>query len=246
MGSATLTSVTTNFPGIKYDMWIDFEQDTLGTLVTRKELANSTHGTAGTWDTRRTGSLLTIAAAAEDPAHAVTGDTGARGLVYNLGPGGQGWIQWNLPGDKHSLSFGLWYRTYHASPWDEGPHFITLYNNVYGPMERFSDERSGGTNQRQVRVSPLDNAISGIFDNTWYWFTMKWVQNGSGVAQVYDTHLNLIGSVTFSDSINLPVQAILLGSSISEGGRPGQTIYFDDLVVDYTNAAFPLLPKKKQ
>lgn len=73
---------------------------------------------------------------------------------------------------------------------------------------------------------------------------MKWVQNDSGIALVYDTNLNLVGTVTFTDSINVPVQAILLSNSIVEPGRPGQTVYFDDLIVDYTNAAFPLLPKK--
>jgi hypothetical protein len=244
-GSATLNSVVANFPGITYDMWIDFEHDTLGALVTAGELANSTHGAAGSWNTSQTGSHLTVVAAGEDPAHAITGDTGTRGLAYNLASSGQGWIQWNLPSDKHSLSFGLWYKTYQAPAWDEGPHFITLYNNAYGPMERFSDERSGVNNARQVRISPLDQAIP-ISDNTWYWFTMKWVQNGSGIARVYDTNLNLVGTVTFTDSINFPAQAILLGSSDAGPSRPGQAVYFDDLIIDYTNAAFPVLPKKIQ
>jgi hypothetical protein len=242
--SKPLRSAGPKYPGFAYDMWIDFEQDKLGSLVTARELAHSTHGASGSWDTSHARSHLTSAAAGEDPAHAITGDTGTRGLAYDLGLGGEGWVQWALPAAKHSLSFGLWYRTYRAPPWDEGPHFITLYNNSYGPMERFSDERSGFTNARQVRISPLDDSITGIADNTWYWFTMRWVQGSTGNAQVYDSNLKLIGAATFHDSINVPLQGILIGNSASANSRPGQTIYFDDLIVDYTSAAFPLLPKK--
>jgi len=245
-GSAGLTVTAVIFPGITYDMWIDFEHNPLGSAVTASALANSTHGTAGSWDVSQSRSLLTVVGAGEDPSHAVTGDTGTRGLAVNLVPGGQEYIQWNLPADKHALSFGLWYRTYQSSPWDEGPHVITLYNNAYGPLFRFSDERSGVNNARQFRISPSNSAIVGISDTTWYWLTMKWVQGGSGIASVYDSNLNLVGTVTFSDTVNVPTQAILLGNSASEQARAGQSVYIDDVIIDYTNTVFPLLPAKIQ
>jgi hypothetical protein len=245
--SATAASsrVGGSFPWVTYDMWLDFEQDTLGARMSATELANSTHGVKGSWDISSTNNLCATQSAAEDLGHAATGDPGTRGMAYDLGPGGQGYIQWNLPTDKSSLSFGIWYKTEQPGRFVEGPHFITLFNLAFGPMLRLSDERSGVTNARQVRVSPLDNvAIGGISDNTWYWFTMRWVQHGAGTASVYDTNLNLVGTVNFTDPFNSPAQAILLGNSIAEPGQSGQTIYFDDLIVDYMHANFPVLPKK--
>jgi hypothetical protein len=234
------------FPWIAYDMWLDFEQDTLGARMSAKELANSTHGVKGSWELSNIHDLCTTQSDAEDPGHGATGDTGTRGMACNLGPGGEGYIQWNLPSNKSSLSFGIWYKTEQPGRFVEGPHFITLYNFAFGPMLRLSDERSAVTNARQVRISPLDNlAIGGISDNTWYWFTMRWVQHGAGRASVYDADLNLVDTVDFTDPFDSPAQAVLLGNSIAEPGQSGQTIYFDDLIVDYTHANFPLLPKKR-
>jgi hypothetical protein len=231
-----------SFPWITYSLWVDFEQDTLGKAMKASELAHSTHGTAGTWNTDNQSTLLTTQTAGQAPDRAF-GDTGNRGMALDLTSGSVGYIQWNLPVDKSALSFGLWYKTGRPASWVEGPHFITLFNSVFGPLERLSDERSSSTNARQIRVSPLDIAVTGIADNTWYWCTVKWVEKGTGSFSVYDTSLNLVGTVRFTDQTGFPVQSILLGNSQQTTGASGTTAYFDDLIVDYAHATFPLLPK---
>jgi|GEM_PF-2160589 len=241
-GSTRLT-VAGRFPWITYGMWLDFEHDTLGKAMKATELANSTHGTAGTWSTANQSTLLTTQKAGQAP-DAAFGDTGNRGMALDLTSGSVGYVQWNLPVDKSALSFGLWYRTGQPGAWVEGPHFITLSNNTFGPQERLSDERSSSTNARQIRVSPLDIAVTGIADNTWYWCTVKWVEKGTGSFSVYDTSLNLVGTVSFTDGTGFPVQSILLGNSQKTTGASGTTAYFDDLIVDSTHANFPLLPKR--
>jgi hypothetical protein len=242
-GLTTLYVATGNFPWIPYDMWIDFEQDTVGSGMSVSELAASTHGASGAWTVVDPNSLLTTQLAGEDTGHAVTGDSGSRGMAYNLANGGTGNIQWTLPAAQSSLSFGLWYQTGQPAPWTEGPHFVTLYNLSTGPMLRLSDERSSYTNARQIRVSPLDQAVTGIADNTWYWLTMKWTQNGPGTFSVYDSSLHLVGTVNFTDTFNSTLQAFLLGNSASTPGEVGTTTHYDDLLVDYTRANFPLLPQ---
>jgi hypothetical protein len=239
-GSTGLT-VASPFPGITYDMWVDFEQCTSGLAPTTTCLANSTHGTAGTWDVSNMAGLITIQTAAQAPNP--DGDTGTLGMAYNLGNGAAGYIQWAPPSPLSSLSFGLWYKTSHPGDYKEGPHFITLWNATFGPMERLSDERSSFYNYRQIRVSPLDAAVTGLADNTWYWCTMKWVQGGEGSFSVYDASLNLVGTVTFTGT-NFSVQQIQLGNSVdvSDPAQSGETTYFDDLIVDYTHANFPLVP----
>jgi hypothetical protein len=165
-------------------------------------------------------------------------------MALDLTSGSVGYIQWSLPRDKSALSFGLWYKTGRPSAWVQGPHFITLFNDVSGPLERLSDERSSSTNARQIRVSPLDIAVTGIADNTWYWCTMKWVERGKGSFSVYDASLNLVGTVSFINDTGFAVQSILLGNSQRTTGASGTAAYFDDLIVDYTYANFPLLPKR--
>jgi len=239
-GSTGLT-VAPPFPGITYDMWVDFEQCTSGSAPTTTCLANSTHGTAGTWDVSSMASLITIQTAAQAPKP--TGDIGTLGMAYNLANGAEGYLRWTPPSNLSSLSFGLWYKTGQPGTFVEGPHFITLNNVAYGTMERLSDERSSKDNSRQIRVSPLDVAVTGLADNTWYWCTMKWIQNGAGSFSVYDASLNLVGTVNFTDATNVPAQQILLGNSSATAAEAGETTYFDDLVVDYTNANFPLVPR---
>jgi hypothetical protein len=157
-----------------------------------------------------------------------------------------GYIQWNLPAGKSALSFGLWYETGQPGAWVEGPHFITLFNNGFGPLERLSDERDGLSNLREIRVSPLAGRAVEIpvADNTWYWCTVKWVEKGTGSFSVYDTSLNLVGTVNFTNHTRFPVQSILLGNSQTTTGASGTTAYFDNLIVDYTHASFPLLPRR--
>jgi hypothetical protein len=239
-GSTGLT-VTPIFPGITYDMWVDFEQCTSGSAPTTTCLANSTHGTAGAWDVSSMAGLITIQTAGQAPKP--TGDTGTLGMAYNVANGGVGYIQWTPPSPLTSFSFGLWYKTGQPGPYIEGPHFITLNNVAYGNMERLSDERSSGDSTRQIRVSPVDVAVTGLADNTWYWCTVKWVEGGAGSFSVYDASLNFVGTVDFTDNTNVPAQQILLGNTSATTAETGETTYFDDLIVDYTNANFPLVPR---
>jgi len=187
--------------------------------------------------------LITIQTAAEDPSNALDGDTGKVGLAYNVANGATGYIQWNLPASETALSFGMWYKTGQPAAWTEGPHFITFYNYSFGTMLRLSDERSSANNARQIRVSPLDNAVPGIADNTWYWVTMKWIQSGPGTFSVYDTAFNLVGTVNFTDPFGVSVQSIQLGNSSGTPPETASVNYMDDLIVDFTYPNFPLLPQ---
>ncbi len=241
-GSTVLTVVNASYPNVTYDMWVDFEQDTLGAVPTAAQLAASTHGAAGTWDVSPANGLVTTQAPGEDPAHVITGDNGTRGLAYAVSNGSPGYLRWNLPAPQSSLSFGMWYKTAQPAAYVEGPHFVTMYNYSLGNLLRLSDERSGYNNARQIRVSPLDQAVTGISDNTWYWLTFKWTQGGTGTFSVYDATFTLVGSVNFGDTFNAPVQAFLFGNETGTSGEAGETSYFDDFVLDYTHSNFPLLP----
>ncbi|MGH9594618.1 MAG: N,N-dimethylformamidase beta subunit family domain-containing protein, partial [Bryobacteraceae bacterium] len=98
-----------------YDLWIDFESDTTGSTVTAAQLAQSSHGATGTWSAGS--SLVTAQTASQDP-----GDPGTRGLRYSSTSGAKGFITYNLPTSKSTLSIGLWYKTGASYSFAEGPH----------------------------------------------------------------------------------------------------------------------------
>ena len=230
-----------------YDLWVDFEQDTIGGAMTARELAASSHGAKGTWVTSQQAGLLTTRADAQCPAHTVTGDAGTRGMQYSSSTGAIGMIVYNLPAEKNAVSIGLWYKTGASYPWGEGPHFMSFFNPTDGPTMRLSDERDSLDNERQIRVSPENSGkttgrVTGISDNAWYWVTMKFVKGSTGSLSVYDSSLNLVGTTTYVDGTNAAVTAIELGNSKRTYPPNNYTVDFDDFEINTTDAAFPLMP----
>jgi hypothetical protein len=110
-------------------------------------------------------------------------------------------------------------------------------------MAKLADQNDGGTGVREIAVSPQDAAVP-VADNTWYWCTLKFVEGGVGSFSVYDTSLNLVGTTTFTDTSDVPIQSIQIGNGAGITQTSGESVYLDDFIVDYTNANFPLLPVK--
>jgi hypothetical protein len=234
-----------------YDLWVDFEHDTIGSAMTAKELAASSHGAKGAWVTSQQAGLLTTRADAQCPAHAVTGDAGTRGMQYSSPTGAIGMIVYELPAEKNAVSVGLWYKTGASYPWGEGPHFVSFFNPTDGPTIRLSDERDSLDNERQIRVSPGNSGVTtgrvrGISDNAWYWVTMKFVKGSTGSLSVYDSSLELVGTTTYVDGTRAVVTAVELGNSKSTYPPNNYTVDFDDFEMDTTDAAFPLMPPQAE
>jgi hypothetical protein len=245
--SGTAASRPAHTAAKAYDLWVDFEQDTIDGAMTARELAASSHGAKGTWATSQQVGLLTTRADAQCPLQAVTGDAGTRGMQYSSSTGAIGMIIYNLPAEKNALSIGLWYKTGASYPWGEGPHFMSFFNPTDGPTMRLSDERDSLDNERQIRVSPETSGgttgrVTEISDNTWYWVTMKFVKGSTGSLSVYDTSLHLVGTTTYVDRTNAAVTAIELGNSKRTYPPNNYTVDFDDFEMDTTDAAFPLMP----
>ena len=80
-----------------------------------------------------------------------------------------------------------------------------------------------------------------VNDNTCYWLTLRMVKGANVDFSVYDLNLNLIQHVTTPETFGQNIDSLWLGSNLANGYP--QTFYnfhFDDLIVDYTNATFPL------
>ena len=155
-----------------------------------------------------------------------------------------------MPSTHTQVSVGMYYCTSNETStvfaYAEGPHFLGFDSNSFGDLWRLSDERNAVDNSREIRISPTGpaNAVMiPVKDSTCYWLTMRVVKGANVDFSVYDTSLNLVQHVTTPETFGQNIDAIWLGSNLANGYS--QTFYnfhMDDLVVDYTNATFPLLP----
>ena len=104
-----VNSVATNFPGIPYDAWVDFEGLTPGSAPTVAGLANSTHGAAGTWAIANSSNSLSAITAGQDT---LAGAPGTKGLQYNSTTGDPpDRVQWSFPSTHTQVSVGMYYCT---------------------------------------------------------------------------------------------------------------------------------------
>src|SRR5580698_8239335 len=237
------------YPGVTYNYWVDFESAALGVSPTTTTLASSTHGTGETWIISNPINSLTVVSSAQS---GISGATGNRGLQYNDPTGGVAYVGMYLPSTQTSVSMGMWYCTSNQSAssyaFAGGPNFFGFLNNGFGPILRLTDERNSVDNVRSIRLSPTGPDSTSlrripVTDNTCYWVTMKLVKGSTVTLNLYDTSLNLLSSVNTTDSFNQSVDLVWLGNEQKTSSNLAYTSAMDDLIVDYTNANFPLLPK---
>src|SRR5580698_10422484 len=237
-----------SFPGITYNYWVDFESAALGVAPTVSTLTATTHGTGETWIISNPDSALTVLSNAQD---GLTGASGNRGLQYSQATGGVDYVGMYLPSTQNTVSMGMWYCTSNQSAsgynFEEGPHFFGFYNNAFGATWRLSDERNSASNVRSIRLSPTGPDAASlrmipVSDSTCYWISMKYVKGSTVIFNLYDTNLNLLGSVNTPETDNVGVDLVWLGNQQQTTVNLPYTMQMDDLIIDSTNANFPLLP----
>lgn len=196
------------------------------------------------WSVGGNSSLVSLQASCQAPATMI-GTTGTKGLRYSSSTGAEGYLEYDLPAGKTSVSIGMAYRTGASYPWVEGPHFLGFGSFSFGDLSRISDERSSLNNTRQFRISPAENndiaAAVSVADNTWYWVTLKYVAGGDTVMNVYDSSLILVGSATWNSGFNSAVNYIFIANDMSGSGESFTTC-MDNFMEDDVTATFPLLP----
>jgi large repetitive protein len=241
-------AVYADYPGVTYNYWVDFENAALGVAPTTSTLAASSHGTGESWLVSNPDNALTVVSNAQS---GIAGATGNRGLQYSNATGGVDYVGMFLPSTQNTVSMGMWYCTSNQSAsgyaFSEGPHFFGFYNNAFGATWRLSDERNSGNNVRSIRLSPTGPDAASlrmipVSDNTCYWVSMKYVKGSTVIFNLYDTSLNLLGSVNTTESDNVGVDLVWLGNQQQTTVNLPYTMQMDDMIIDYTNAKFPLLP----
>jgi hypothetical protein len=159
-------------------------------------------------------------------------DTGTRGLAYDATGGAIARLLYTS--DHGTTSFGFWFKTGVHSTW-----YNAFILNIESTVVITYGCGASCPNGYIYIYGGTGTAVS-VADNTWYWVTVKFVKNGASLMRVYDTTGSQVGNEMSIDTPDSVWTKAYFG--IGDNLNDTSTLYFDDIMMDWTNAVFPLGP----
>jgi hypothetical protein len=245
-------SEVTNAPSnLTVDVWEDFDIASL----TTGNLDTNDHATGQTWTLTNPSSLLSVSTSGETPmlstVNGQSGTGGTKGLSYNCNATGiAGYAQCAFPAAKNSVSFGFWFQYPASFNGTFTEHDILQVETTLGNKNVYIKLADGnlGTNIQSIHIfNPTDNYSPGIAVSpvTWYWISVQYLTNIASTGmkvRVFNSVGTQVGiENTRGTAADSGVVNCKIGSQIGGAAFVG-TMYYDDLVIDYTNAVYPLGP----
>jgi hypothetical protein len=228
--------------------YIDFESSTDGTTVDTAILAASTHCGNGVWSLSTDpiiGMTISTSGQKQLPLPVTTcgtpytDATGTRGLQYDMSQTARrATYSWSTTSNSASVGF-----FFEITVSVSDPNFYTVFN-IDGGLDYAALNTHGGAMYLET-VTGLSNPIP-MSPNVWYWVTMQYNAGGTHYMQAYETtNWTMLGSVSRVAGGNYQPDGIEIGRNGSESGFPSAYWYYDNIVMDYVTAKFPLLPGAK-
>lgn len=249
------------------DLYWDLENSTDGTAITSTIADSGTHltGATGSWAVllNAGSNNMTVENDGEhsfggrqvsvsDTPYTDSGSTRGMRIDHTDQDGVAKYFVWTKSSATADWSIGFWYKTTlpeqgfesftHAAMQDAGFAGFAAFN-----LQNFDVgwNRTYYENADSLLVQG-PNIVSG----TWYWVTMRFSATSNlGELAIFDEAFDQIG-VTASDVLGSSpgnceqVQIGTIGGGLTSPGA--YSTYFDDLIVDFTNAVFPLGPALSQ
>lgn len=139
-------------------------------------------------------------------------------------------------------SAGFWIRTQdYTATWEYGPDMEAGFGA--GALSRIITIREymADVHQLQVRWGGTDdyNDVLTVSDATWYWVTMQYNRDALSYVNIYNAAHDLLEE--YSQTLNGIVDAQAYFRIGVVEGTNLYTVYYDDLVLDWTSNQFPLL-----
>jgi hypothetical protein len=242
------------------DLYIPMNTGTVGETITPAVMAAGTLPRGSAWTQPYNSGALTIA----KHGHSLPASITVAGVAYGPSSSSQA-IAYNdaqaqdtahyLIGGSHTkASIGAWITIGPAGGnannwelfdwlilWDQsGVNYACLETFIGGPTGtggnlEFSIETK--VNGATTHTGPIN-----ITQGATYWVTMKadWTA-ATAYLNVYDVNLNLVGSVTGQMTAGTYHAAALDIGNQEAGVQSGNSTQFENIVLDLTNAVFPLL-----
>jgi hypothetical protein len=139
-------------------------------------------------------------------------------------------------------SVGFWVRTQdYTSTWEYGPDLQAGFGAPTLSRIITIREYMGDVHNLIVRWGGTDayNDTLEVSDATWYWVTMQYNRDATSYVRIYSVAHALLGDYS-QDLGDIVDAAAYFRIGVVEGTN-AYTVYYDDLVMDWTSNTFPLL-----
>jgi hypothetical protein len=244
-----LANVQAQTPAV--DLYLDMEAGSIGSALTTATLTAATHGAGGTWSLSSNAAANARVTGDEAPLHTqvrvgntVYTDSGhTRGIAFPVNAPNTS-ANFAFASSRSAVSMGA-YMTFGSN----GSSFQTI-DHLYFDAGDGSFCVAQTSSSFRLRAHSGANGGSSvgpdipIAANHRYWITMKF-QIGLCSLQLFDaTTRELVGQSSIRINSSSPMRRFRFGRTDSHDGTnpPASSLNrFDDLVLDWTTAAFPLL-----
>lgn len=243
------------------DVYLDMESGFDGSVVTAGILNAATHGSGGVWTTSPSPlTAMTVRTAYEQPlgspviADGVTyTDAGStRSFAfrnYATASGIQEIATYTFTTPTNKVSVGCFVRLGNFTGASYGSFDLIAMEGDNGEFAVLNFQDAPGADfVWQIHTQAgVGNSIRIVANKT-YWTTMLWDKaNGRATLKVYDpVTWSLIGTSTLAlqNEQCVSVSFGQYGAHPTAAAANGVYHYYDDLMIDFSNASFPILPEK--
>jgi len=142
------------------------------------------------------------------------------------------------------FSLGFWYWSGTFAAWSGVYEVIRfLYASSGYQRSLVAGASNNNSTPNQIATYNDDGSARVVLSaNTWYWVTMQWNKGSTCKCRVYNTSHAQVGSEFTWTALNETVQSIAIGNCGGASAASWATsVYFDDWVIDKTNALYPIL-----
>jgi hypothetical protein len=243
-----LASAQAQTPAV--DLYVDMEAGSIGSALTAATLTTATRGTGGSWslsgnasNARVTSDEVQLHTQVRVGSTLYTDAGHTRGIAFPLNTT-TSFAQYRFASTRSAVSMGAYvnfgsigssFQTIdHLFFEGTDGSFCVAQTSSSFRLRSHSGANGGSSVGSDISISP----------NNWYWITLKF-QIGLCSLQIFDADTRqLVGQSTVSINSRSPVESFKFGRTDSHSGTnpPSSSLNrFDDLVLDWSTAAFPLL-----
>jgi hypothetical protein len=265
--SGDQTFTTASFQGTPpvVDLYMDMETGSVNASTTKEILTSGTHGSGFTWSTSTPYTAMFISTSSEQTLP-ISVQVGSGGTIYT-DSGTQGWAyDQSVANQSATVLFPSSYNTVSAGGfivfntpipgggqnqlWDHVSFIGTPGIGSQGAVLQQHLTTSGSLNEVYVHVASTSGSSAGVpipvTLGQRYWYSMQW---NKADLKVYLSLYNpdswtLVGTSSDTITSDANQDGTVEGLSILEdhGLTASSYIYHDDILVDWSNAKYPLVP----
>ena len=240
-----LSNSQTSGTNFTVDVWETFDfTATAGNVTTTLLEANDNYATTGYTFVSDSQTKMSTSTSGEQALINRPGgvtDAGTRGLAIDLTSLSASSYAWfTSPSDTNTVSVGFWFKT--ATITDTRTYELALFQNSGSDFCMSLNFRNDAGTYKLRQTTSDGNSDVNVSADTWYWLTAQYVRNGTCSFSVYTTAGSLVSAVTKTDSNNRVFSRIRFGISSAPAATDSVTLYYDDLLIVWNGALFPLGP----